>query len=247
MAPTTERDTCNVCASTDLELIFDAPNLPLTGLYIESGNSYEPPTFDQAFMMCRSCGHGQLRNLIDPDVVYDDTYTHRTSGSPIARRGNDFFFSVLRGVLGDTRPNAVLEIGCNDLYLLSLLRPYARSDLTGIDPIWIGKDHTTDENIRVLGRFVEDLSLEKDLNARPDLIVSAHTFEHVTDLYDQFASLVEIAADECLFFIEVPSFETMVRTQRFDQVFHQHIQYLSVRSMHRLIDRLGCTYLGRDR
>lgn len=244
MANTIRRDTCNVCYSENLELIFEAPKLPLTGLYLRDTDGYEPPVFDQAFMMCAECGHGQLRDLIDPDILYDDTYTHRTSSSSIARRGNDFFLSVLKDVLGSRRPSCVLEVGCNDLYLLKLIKPLTGADLTGIDPIWIGKDHETEDKIRVLGRFVEDLSLENDLNQRPELVVSSHTFEHVADLHDQLAVLTDLAADDCLFLIEVPSFETMVRTQRFDQVFHQHIQYLSVPAMHRLIERLGCTYEG---
>ena len=115
--------------------------------------------------------------------------------------------------------------------------------LTGIDPIWRGNDHNYNYKTQVLGKFIEELKVDVDIDKKPDLIVSAHTFEHIGDIYNQFHSLVNLSSDDCLFVIEMPSFDTMVSTARFDQVFHQHLQYLSVSSMLYMINRLGCQYI----
>ena len=197
--------SCNVCGRGSLEIIFETPLLPLTGIYIRDGSNVSLPNFDQAFMYCMDCGHGQLRNIISPAVLYDDTYTHRTSSSPIATRGNDFFYQQLQKIVKDRRFKSLLEIGCNDLYLINRAQGLAER-LTGIDPIWIGQDHELNPTTRVLGRFVEDIKMGEDITEKPDLILSAHTFEHIQDIYGQLASLVEIAADGCLFVIEVPGF-----------------------------------------
>ena len=235
---------CNACGSKNLELVFESPLLPLTGVYLREGDgNVNLPTFDQAFMYCMDCGHGQLQNLISPNVLYDDTYTHRTSTSPIATRGNDFFYQQLRKITKDRKFRSLLEIGCNDLYLLNRTQELAEN-LVGIDPIWNGQDHDLNPKTRVLGRFVENIEVGVDVIHKPDLILSAHTFEHIQDLYGQLASLVDLAADNCLFVIEVPGFDSMVKLRRFDQVFHQHIQYTSLSSMRALISRLGCAYLG---
>lgn len=243
MKDVTESLSCHVCGSRNLEMVFEAPLLPLTGIYIKDGSKASLPTFDQAFMYCMDCGHGQLKNLISPSVLYDDTYTHRTSTSPIATRGNDFFYQQLLGITKGRKFKSLLEIGCNDLYLLNRTQGLAEQSV-GVDPIWIGRDHNISSTTRVLGRFVEDIKMGEDVIEKPDLVLSAHTFEHIQDLYGQLASLVEIAADNCLFVIEVPGFDSMVKLRRFDQVFHQHIQYTSLSSMRQLINRLGCEYLG---
>lgn len=243
MKDVTVSNTCNACGGKNLDMVFETPSLPLTGIYVRDGSKANLPTFDQAFMYCMDCGHGQLRNLISPTVLYDDTYTHRTSTSPIATRGNDFFYKQLQNVAKDRKFKSLIEIGCNDLYLLTRAQGLAEN-LVGIDPIWMGKDHNLNSKTRVLGRFVEDIKMGEDIIEKPDLILSAHTFEHIQDIYGQLASLVELAADNCLFVIEVPGFDSMVKLRRFDQVFHQHIQYTSLSSMRRLISRLGCTYLG---
>ncbi|KKK78811.1 hypothetical protein LCGC14_2839810, partial [marine sediment metagenome] len=46
-----------------------------------------------------------------------------------------------------------------------------------------------------------------------------------------------------LFIIEVPSFDTLINNHRFDQVFHQRVNYFSLSSMKKLIDLSGCEYI----
>ena len=234
---------CNVCGSNDLEVIFEAPKLPLTGIYLPKNTQEILPTFDQSFMFCKSCGHGQLKNLIAPSVLYDETYTHRTSISPIATRGNDFFYDLLLKISGGRKFKTFLEVGCNDLYLLKKAQDLAEKKI-GIDPIWIGRDHELNSNTKVLGRFIEQIEVKSDIGSKPDLIISAHTFEHIQDFRGQMSALADIAADGCLFLIEIPSFESLVKQRRFDQVFHQHIQYTSLSSMRRLVEEIGCSFLG---
>ncbi len=243
MSNASESRFCHVCGGGNLECVFDAPGLPLTGLYIRDGMSVEVPKYDQALMYCMDCGHGQLRNLIPAEVLYDSTYTHRTSSSPIATRGNDFFSVQLRTITNGRKYKSLLEVGCNDLYLLHKSQDLA-DRLVGVDPIWAGRDHALNSKTKVLGGFVEDIVVGTHIETPPDLIISAHTFEHIHDIYGQLSRLVNIAADRCLFVIEMPCFDTAVRLRRFDQVFHQHIQYLSLSSMRRLVERLGCSFIG---
>lgn len=238
-----ESYNCNVCGSGDLQIVFDAPAMPLTGIYLKNDALEALPVFDQDFLFCDDCGHGQLRNVIAPSILYDATYTHRTTSSPIATKGNDFFFDQLLKITNGRSFNTLLEVGCNDLYLLNRTQGLAKN-VIGVDPIWIDRDHDLNSKTRVLGRFIEDIDINRDIGSKPDLIISAHTFEHIQDFYGQLATLVEFADDECLFVIEMPSLESLLDQYRFDQVFHQHIQYVSLSSMRRLVLRLGCRFLG---
>ena len=74
--------------------------MPLTGLYLDKRN-LKDDLYDQGFNYCRNCGHGQLKNVIDADIIYDNSYTHRTSASNISTTGNDFFFKVIESVVGE--------------------------------------------------------------------------------------------------------------------------------------------------
>ena len=236
--------TCNICGASELEEVFNTRDMPLTGLYLNSPSKDKKLCNDQALLQCELCGHGQLKNIIDPRDLYDSSYTHRSTESSISSSGNDFFYKYLTEIThGKTDFKSILEIGCNDLVLIKRIQELGAT-ITGIDPIWINKDFSFNAKTEVIGCFVDDLSQRLDTNFRPDLILSAHTFEHVDRTFEQFSKLVEFAADDCLFLIEMPSFDTLLKTSRFDQVFHQHLQYIGLHSMVSLINRLGCEYVS---
>lgn len=240
--PTRQRQCCSACGHAGLEQVLDLPNMPLTGIFVAPSTRADYPNFDQALMRCTSCGHAQLRETVDPIYLYQDTYTHRSSLSPISTRGNDFFHAFIESVAGDRHFESVAEIGCNDLYLLKKLAPRA-THLTGFDPIW--KDHHPVEagDIRVFGKYVEEISAD-DLPVAPDLVVSVHTLEHVDHPLESLRPIYEHARPGALFLIEIPSLDTLLTINRFDQIFHQHLNYFSVASAQRMIECLGGEYLA---
>lgn len=238
-----QRTCCAVCDGMSLSTVLELPSLPLTGIYVPAGAGDRYPPADQALLLCRDCGHGQLRDILDPGFVYGDAYRHRTSRSPIATQGNDFFDGFLRSVAGARRFKRVVDIGCNDLYLLRKLEPLA-DRLLGVDPIWKECERPAASKIKVVGEFAEQADLAAQLGGGPDLVVSAHTFEHVVDPRPLLRRLLNVAAAGALFVVEVPGFDSLLRLARFDQVFHQHLHYYSLASFVRLVQESGAQYLS---
>ena len=136
----------------------------------------------------------------------------------------------------------VVEIGCNDLYLLDAIS-HKGECLFGIDPIWEGKEPPSSGKMSVIGKFVEEVEFSTELGGKPDLILSSHTMEHIDDPKGQLTRLVDTAEEEALYVIEVPSFDCLLANHRFDQVFHQHMHYFSLSSIQRIIDEIGAVYL----
>lgn len=239
----TLNDSCSVCGNTDLPIVMDLPRFPITGVYVAKREPERFPNMDQALLFCRECSHAQLQYVIDPNYLYDKTYTHRSSASPIATSGNDFFIGFLNTVVGGKTFERILEIGCNNLYLLKKIKDRGHR-LLGVDPIWAGNDQKVDGNISVAGKFIENVDIQGELGGRPDLILAIHTFEHVHRPKEQLQKVVDAAAPGAVIMIEVPCFDSLLNAGRFDQVFHQHLQYFSLSSMLRMIQELGCGYLS---
>lgn len=236
------RTTCVVCGGIRLERAIELPRLPLTGLFSTTASTEEPKCPDQALLICLACGHGQLERPLDPATLYDGTYGFRTSTSATARAGTEFFCRFIDDLAPARRFRCALDLGCNDLHLLQRLG--ARTDAAvGVDPIWAGRDPGEDGRIRVVGAFIEDVDLVDVLPQPPDLIVCRHTLEHVNDPASVLLQLLAVAAEDALFVFEVPGFDALVRRLRFDQVFHQHLQYFHLASFQRLLLRVGARYL----
>lgn len=240
-----ETGACAVCGNPNLAQVMNLPNFPITGVFVTESSPGPREGYDQSLQQCGECGHAQLERILPPSSLYGDGYAHRSSASHLTPTAFRFVLEYLGNIRPGHRFRSVLEIGCNDLMLLNKLAPLAER-ATGIDPIWIGRTPSPDEsapNMTVIGDYVENVDLATALPDAPDLVVSTHNLEHITDPKCQLARLFDAAADDALFVVEVPDFDAMVRNLRFDQVFHQHIHYFSLASFLKMIADVGGHYL----
>lgn len=229
---------CVCCGNTDMLSAWELPRLPLTGIYVENPEKFEFENFhDETLLYCSTCEHMQLSNSVDPGLLYLETYSHRTSESPISTAGNIFFKDQMTLILAEREYRQVLEIGCNDGLLLRSVAGLAEN-LAGFDPV-LAESIQEYENVRFLGGFGETVNYENLVTEKIDLVVSAHTFEHIVDPRITLLRLAPYLAEEFDLLIEVPSSISMVDQIRMDQVFPQHVNYYSPSSMQSLMEPLG--------
>lgn len=238
------RELCAICGSMDLEVVIELPDLPLTGIYCKDAMQESVSGIDQRLLICTKCGHAQIAEQVAPSALYDDNYSFHTSASPTARHGTSYFLQMLNEIAGDKHFNCILDVGCNDLYLLKQVQDRANVRV-GIDPLWAAKENERDDNsITVIGAPIEDVDLDSILSIPPDLIVCRHTLEHIYEPKAVLQKLINVAADDALFMFEVPGFEALVYRLRFDQIFHQHLHYFGLVSFQRLIEEVGAVYIS---
>ncbi len=239
-----ERKHCAVCGGNGLEVVIELPGLPLTDTYCREPVKDPVGGIDQQLLICNKCHHAQLAKRVNPAVLYGENYNFRTSASETARRGTGFFLSMLDDITGKRRFSCVLDVGCNDLYLLKQLQN--RCDVrVGIDPLWASKENQRDDNsIILIGAAIEDVDLNSVLDAPAELVVCRHTLEHIYEPREVLQRLFTATAENALFLFEVPGFDALVRRLRFDQIFHQHLQYFSLASFQRLVKDVGGVYIG---
>lgn len=235
---------CNVCGKEHLEIVIDLPDLPLTDTYCTEPPRDEIACFDQKLLHCVHCSHCQLANQINPSILYGDIYQFRTSVSQTARHGTELFIKYIDDISHQSSFSTVLDLGCNDLYLLNNIKHKTKKCI-GIDPIWANREKEVNEkNFTVYGFNIEEIDLGNIIEESPDLILCRHTLEHIGNPKAVLEKLISVSADNALFIFEVPGFDTLLKKMRFDQVFHQHLQYFSLKSMMQLIKELNATFLG---
>lgn len=231
------QDRCAICGGRLVKAI-DLPVLPITDSFCREPVPNPLSGIDQALLYCESCAHGQLEVLLSPAVLYGSNYCFRTSASATARKGTEFFLSVLEELAPGRHFHCVLDIGCSDLYLLKSLKD--RADYrVGIDPVWRGHEsECEDSSILIIGEFFESVDFSI-FPAKPDLIVCRHTLEHVFEPKEVIRTLLKIGGSETLYLFEVPGFDCLIQRLRFDQVFHQHAHYFSLGSFLKLLNVVG--------
>ncbi len=239
--PFEARRECMICGRVSDEPIISLPEFPMTEIYTRERVVEKVACLDQTFHFCKHCGHGQIANVIDVELQYGNnlSYHFRTSESATGSESSDFFIGFVNKVIGGQYFSNIVELGCNDLYILKSLRARAHR-LIGIDPILRGRERElSDDQILAIGDFFENVELEGDL----DVVVCKDTLEHVVNPKEFVKKVVNKGTEQTIFFFQFPILETLLSGCRFDQVFHQHLNYFSLKSIFYMLNELGCELL----
>ena len=241
-AATRPISTCGLSDARDFHTLWKLPKLPLT----ERFGPYSPNhglDYDQELVISVPTGHVQLKYQVDPGILYTaGEYSFRTGASDKSRADVAFFLEFFKRFAKGRTFNSIVDVGGNDLFLARSLTSYGRNSAV-IDPICKSIDGQVVDGIQVLGRFIEQVDLSRDI-VKPDLIVCRHTLEHVSRPRNVIDQWFRQSSDDCLCLAEIPCFENLVEAQRFDAVFHQHFHYYDLSSFKRLIWECGGEYLG---
>ncbi|GJL49435.1 methyltransferase domain-containing protein [Candidatus Nitrospira salsa] len=238
------RKHCPVCLSPFVSPLLDLPGLPLTELYCSEIPKEKVGFVDQEFHFCHKCSHGSLTHVLDPQVVYGPKYSFRSSTSQTAVQALDYFLNFINKSVEDRTFDVVIEVGCSDLNLLKKLRGRA-SRLVGIDPV-LSYETCHEPNCTLIGDLVENVNIREISEEEKCLIVSSHTLEHLSNPKQLIEKLLLESHDDTIFCFQFPGLESLVDDWRFDQIFHQHLNYFSLHSFSYLLGSLGAELLAYD-
>ena len=238
--------SCAICNDKDIVKIANLPHFPLTGIFVKNKDIGKGINFDQGLLVCQKCGHMQLEYALNPGILYNNEYAHRSSSSHLSDSASDFTIKHIDTLSSKEKFDCILEIGCNDMILLNKLSLKGKK-VFGVDPIWENKTVKTLDNVKVIGGFVEDIDLINEIGESPDLIVSTHNLEHILNPLSLVDRLLNMLSNDGIIVMEVPDSDFLVNHSRFDQVFHQHVLYFTLASFVRMISEAGGYYYSHVR
>jgi SAM-dependent methyltransferase len=126
----------------------------------------------------------------------------------------------------------VLEFGCNDGVLLDFLSPLG-FDCVGVDASANMVKMATKKGHNVIeGFFGEALVINNNLVASQDLITCSNVLAHIDDLSDVLKAVHLALKNNGLFCIEVHDAEALIAQHQFDTVYHEHLTYFSIDTLH---------------
>ena len=177
-----------------------------------------------------------ILNTVPSKKMFDDNYPYRSSMSKtmllsfkkLSKRLNYLF-----------KPNCILEIGSNDG---SLIKNFSKKKVICVEPCKNVAKITQRLGYKTFAEFWNinlARKIKKMSKKKIDLIYSANTLSHITNLNSVFNSICHVMSDKCVLIIEDPSLLECLKNVAYDQFYNEHIYVFSLISINEVIKNHG--------
>lgn len=236
------RSSCLVCGSSNLERVIDLGMQPFADSFIPEDRLGETePIHPLECALCAGCGQLQTVHATDPRARYlDCEYSYTSSNSSFARSHWDAYAEQVPDELKLEPGAAVVEIGSNDGYLAQRLMQRGQRVL-GVDasPEMARLARQRGVQTRV-ALFDEDCADEIRATEGPaELVIANNVLNHAEDPRAFCRAAARLLGEEGSFVFEQPYWPRGLQERKFDQIYHEHVSYFSVRSACALAEQAG--------
>jgi SAM-dependent methyltransferase len=227
------RKKCRICNST-IKKIITFNRISLVGNFFE--NKGDNKKFPISLNFCKKCKHVQIAEIINPKKLFSN-YLWQTSVS----KTNFLIFQDLINSYKKkfSKKTKVLEIACNDGSFLKFLQKKFNCLLVGVDPA--KNIFKKKYGLHFINNFFNYSTGKKIKNkfGKFDLVFARNVLAHVTDPNEIFKGVKELISENGSFIIEVPHLLPILRNLQYDNIFHEHQGFHSVKSINDLCKKNG--------
>jgi SAM-dependent methyltransferase len=242
------RTNCRLCESNNLKTVIPLEKIPLTEKYINKNQLNTPnELFPIDIYMCLDCGHVQLLDVINPDILWDD-FTFRTGQAQI-------IIDHMKDVAQKTcykykiqNNSLIIDVGSNDGTLLQGFKDNGMKVL-GIDP---AKEIALEANNAGIPTVPEFLtrSLASRLikeHGKADVVTCFNAFGHADNMNELMASISDMLATNGIFVFEVSYLVDIIDNLLLGAVIHEHLCHHSVIPLVKFFKRYGMELIEVER
>lgn len=230
---------CRICKSPNLVEFLNLGEQPLANAFLDQASLHKPELkYPLRVAVCASCGLCQLRDVVDPEVLFRD-YIYFSSGMPSSDHFQNYAKEVVNRFISN-KGDLVVEIGSNDGHLLRLIKD-AGADVLGIDPALNIAEMANKRGIETIGDFFSTALACRIVKWRgvAQVIIANNVVAHIDDYYDLFEGIRLLLAEGGVFIFEAPYLADMFENLAFDTVYHEHLSYLALRPLVQFFPKFG--------
>lgn len=168
--------------------------------------------------------------------LYDYSYT--SSNSLYSKNYWQSYYEDITKAKIIKSDSKILEIGSNDGYLLSIFKKNGFKNVCGFDSSKKMVEVAEKNKIETIHGLFNSKNSNKT-NLKYDLIIANNVFNHSNDPVDFLKGVVNVLNEEGVFVFEVPYWLNTVKDFKFDQIYHEHVSYFTVKSSEYILKSIG--------
>lgn len=220
---------CRFCQQKLTNEFIDMVNAPPSNSFLAEEQLSEPETFyPLKLYVCEKCWLVQVQEHKRAEEIFSGNYVYFSSYSKSWLEHAKTYADMIIEKLGLTPSSLVIEIACNDGYLLQYFQQ-KRIPCIGIEPSGNTAEVAMEKGIDVIVDFFGE-RLAKQLakeGKAADLLIGNNVLAHVPNINDFVAGLKMALNPEGVITMEFPHLMRLIEKNQFDTIYHEHFSYLS--------------------
>ena len=176
-----------------------------------------------------------ISKRIPSEKMFNNTYPYRSSMSKTMKNS---FYKLSLEIKKKFKPEKILEIGSNDG---ALIRNFNNKQVIGVEPCKNLAQITKKMGYMTYNNYWTYKLAKKILlkSKKIDLIYSANTITHISDLNEVFKSISYLLSINGILIIEDPSLLECIKKNSYDQFYNEHIYLFSAISINNLLKKFN--------
>lgn len=233
---------CRICGNTQLQKVLDLGEQMLTGVFPKERNA-QVTTGPLRLVKCTGgdqfCGLLQMEHSFDLAEMYGENYGYRSGLNASMVRHLHGKVERILSLVTLRDGDLVLDIGSNDA---TTLRAYPAKGLilVGVDPTGPKFQSYYPTHVHLIPDFFSSSLLKARFPEKKAKVVTS--FSMFYDLEDPLAfmrEIYEVLADDGIWVFEQSYMPTMLETNSYDTVCHEHLEFYALRQIKWMADRVG--------
>ena len=239
--------TCLCCGSSNINLIFQLKDAPLTDAYRDNANiALKCTKYPLNLMLCRDCNHLQLAELVLPELSYENYFYN--SAVTLNLPANFVEYAKILKSSFDIENPTLLDVGSNDgSFIKSCINEGI--DAYGIEPSKHLAESANKQGCRTLNGYFDE-SVEQGLKTNKfpekyDIVIFNNVLANLKNPLQALTKAKEILKDNnSVIGIQTGYHPIQFSKGLFDYIYHEHYSYFSLKSLSILAMKAGL-YLDR--
>ena len=230
------RKKCLCCNNKKLKKIIDLGNHSFADRFIpKSKLKVNDPQYPLILDLCGKCKYIQSRYITNPKNRYVSIdYSYTSSNSNYSKNHWINFADSLEKKI-KLQNKKIIEIGSNDGFLSYQLKKKG-AQVLGVDAseFMVKLSKKKINAIQSIFTLKESRKIKK-LFGEADIIIANNVFNHSDKPLDFLEGVKNLLKKDSIFIFEQPNFTKGVVSLKFDQIYHEHISYFTVRNIKSLL------------
>ena len=212
------------------KIFLDLGNQPLANNF---SKKYVNPFFRLKLKFDTKSKLVMINKHMGREKMFNKSYPYRSSKSKLVEK---LFRDLSKKIKKKLKPQNILEIGCNDGTFAS---NFNKSDITCIEPCGDVALEAKKKRLKVYVRYFDNLLVKKLIknHKKFDLIFSANTITHISNLHSVFYNVSRILEDNGTLIIEEPSLLETIKKNSYDQFYNEHIYVFSAIALQNILKK----------